>query len=70
MRILRWGTDLATGYHHDVATTAVATTSTPTDNEANGRTAHVAKAKKYRMSEKKWLTRYVMNGHMFVVTAF
>lgn len=59
MRVLRWGTDLATGYHHDVDESIPATTSTPTDNKANGRTKDVAKAKSYRMSERKWLIRFI-----------
>lgn len=59
MRLLRWGTDTATGYHHDVSTPGPATTSTVTDNKTNGSSAGEAKAKPYRMSERKWLIRFI-----------
>lgn len=48
VRILRWGTDTATGYRHDVEVPTV-----PGDTNA------VAKTKPYKMSERKWLIRFV-----------
>lgn len=49
MRMLRWGTDLATGYHHDVEEPA---------NFTDGKAA-LTKTKPYRMSERKWLIRFL-----------
>jgi len=48
VRLLRWGTDLATGYHHDVEEPKKA-------GDANA----VAETKPYRMSERKWLIRFI-----------
>jgi hypothetical protein len=48
VRMLRWGTDLATGYKHDVAK----------PNRAGNENA-VAGTEPYAMSERKWLIRFV-----------
>lgn len=48
VRMLRWGTDIATGYHHDVEEPSRAS-----DTQA------VTKTKPYRMSERKWLIRFI-----------
>jgi hypothetical protein len=48
MRILRIGTDFLTGYHHDDLTPSVAS-----DSKA------VVSATPYRMSERKWLIRFI-----------
>lgn len=48
MRCLRKGADIATGYSHDVTTPATA--SDPTALEST---------KPYRMSERKWLIRFI-----------
>jgi len=48
VRLLRWGTDIATGYHHDVEEPA-----------KPGDTNPVGKTKPYRMSERKWLIRFI-----------
>jgi hypothetical protein len=48
VRLLRWGTDIATGYHHDVDEPVTAS-----DKNA------MTKTKPYRMSERKWLVRFV-----------
>jgi hypothetical protein len=49
VRLLRWGTDKATGYHHDVEE----------PKKANDGTAIVEKPTPYRMSERKWLIRFL-----------
>lgn len=51
VRLLRWGTDLATGYSHDGPT--------PKDKLTGKSTAVVPSNKPYRMSERKWLIRFV-----------
>jgi hypothetical protein len=48
MRMLRWGTDLATGYNHDVEEPKKAS-----DKDA------MTTTKPYRMSERKWLIRFI-----------
>jgi hypothetical protein len=48
VRMLRWGTDLATRYKHDVTSPATASDASP-----------VANTKPYQMSEAKWLIRFV-----------
>lgn len=48
VRLLRWGTDFATGYKHDVE--EAATASTPNA---------VAATKPYHMNERKWLVRFI-----------
>ena len=48
IRTLRWGTDLATGYKHDVE-----------EPKKVGDENAVVATKPYRMSERKWLTRFV-----------
>ena len=48
VRLLRWGTDLATGYHHDVE-----------DPKKAGDKDAVTETKPYRMSERKWLIRFI-----------
>lgn len=48
VRMLRFGTDLATGYKHDVSSPQKA-------GDANA----VAETKPYAMSERKWLIRMV-----------
>ncbi|KAM3089163.1 inducible alternative oxidase 2 [Clarireedia jacksonii] len=48
VRFLRWGTDFATGYKHDVEVPKKAS-----DSNA------VVATKPYQMSERKWLIRYV-----------
>ncbi|EPE29129.1 oxidase [Glarea lozoyensis ATCC 20868] len=48
VRMLRWGTDIATGYKHDVE-------SPKKIGDANV----MAATKPYSMSERKWLTRFV-----------
>ena len=49
VRLLRWGTDIATGYHHDVEE----------PKKASDGNAVVEKTKPYRMSERKWLIRFL-----------
>ncbi len=49
VRLLRWGTDIATGYHHDVEE----------PRKASDGTAVVEQTKPYRMSERKWLIRFL-----------
>ena len=49
VRLLRWGTDIATGYHHD----------TEEPKKASDGNAVVEKPKPYRMSERKWLIRFL-----------
>jgi hypothetical protein len=49
VQLLRWGTDLATGYHHDVEE----------PKKASDGKAVVEKTKPYRMSERKWLIRFL-----------
>jgi hypothetical protein len=49
VRLLRWGTDFATGYHHDVEE----------PKKASDGSAVVEKSKPYRMSERKWLIRFL-----------
>lgn len=49
VRLLRWGTDLATGYHHDVEE----------PKKSSDGTALVENTKPYRMSERKWLIRFL-----------
>jgi hypothetical protein len=46
--ILRWGTDVATGYHHDVGDPKKASDGSPATT-----------TKPYRMSERKWLIRFL-----------
>lgn len=48
MRLLRWGTDLFTGYKHDVEVPKKASDEGP-----------VSGTKPYGMSERKWLIRFV-----------
>jgi hypothetical protein len=48
VRMLRWGTDLATGYHHDVE-----------DPKKPGDGKEVTGTKPYKMSERKWLIRFI-----------
>ncbi|TVY83331.1 Alternative oxidase [Lachnellula suecica] len=48
VRLLRWGTDLATGYKHDVE-----------EPKAVGDKNAVSATKPYRMNERKWLVRMV-----------
>jgi hypothetical protein len=48
VRMLRWGTDLATGYKHDVE-----------EPKAAGDSNAVTATKPYRMNERKWLVRMV-----------
>ena len=48
VRMLRWGTDLATGYKHDVEVPKKI-------GDANA----VADTKPYGMSERKWLIRFI-----------
>jgi hypothetical protein len=48
VRLLRWGTDLATGYKHHVASPKIADDENPE-----------TKTKPYSMTEQKWLTRFV-----------
>ncbi|KAI9745324.1 MAG: hypothetical protein M1818_001604 [Claussenomyces sp. TS43310] len=48
VRILRWCTDLATGYHHDVEVP-----------KKTGDKETLTKTKPYRMNERKWLIRFV-----------
>ena len=48
VRLLRWGTDLATGYKHHVASPQKADDENPQ-----------TKTKPYGMTEQKWLTRFV-----------
>jgi len=49
VRFLRWCTDKATGYHHDVEE----------PNKASDGTAVVERTKPYKMSERKWLIRFL-----------
>lgn len=48
VRLLRWGTDLATGYHHDVE-----------EPKRASDTGATVETKPYRMSERKWLIRFL-----------
>lgn len=48
VRFLRWGTDLATGYHHDVE-----------EPKKVGDKDAVTETKPYKMSERKWLIRFI-----------
>lgn len=48
VKLLRWGTDIATRYKHDVDLPATISSPNP-----------VADTKPYQMSESKWLTRFI-----------
>jgi hypothetical protein len=48
LRLLRWGTDIATGYSHDVEVP-----------KKVGDTNAVQGTKPYKMSERKWLIRFI-----------